>query len=182
MRPRSWHARHLACPDPTSSGADFSGADFSGADCSGADCSGLDFSGLDRHQPSWWPIGYPIVRKWHYRATGNTEKEAPGGIIRERSGLATGMTAPQSTMTNAQSTATHPARRPGAAKVAGAVASGGLSSLSGVNTGRVHMLAPRGRNGETNGILTCMTAFDAFLVERLHVDLGHVSSAVCMAG
>jgi hypothetical protein len=44
------------------------------------------------------------------------------------------------------------------------------------------MLAPRGRIDETNGTLTCMTAFVAFLVERLHVDLGRVSTAVCMAG
>jgi hypothetical protein len=46
----------------------------------------------------------------------------------------------------------------------------------------VQMLAPRGRERETNGTLTCMTAFVAFLVERLHVDLGRVSTAVCMAG
>ena len=39
-----------------------------------------------------------------------------------------------------------------------------------------------GRERETNGTLTCMTAFVAFLVERLHVDLGRVSTAVCMAG
>jgi hypothetical protein len=44
------------------------------------------------------------------------------------------------------------------------------------------MLARRGRNDEIAGILTRMTAFVTFLVERLHVDLGHVSSAVCMAG
>jgi hypothetical protein len=44
------------------------------------------------------------------------------------------------------------------------------------------MLAPHGRERETNGTLTCMTAFVAFLVERLHVDLGRVSTAVCMAG
>ena len=46
----------------------------------------------------------------------------------------------------------------------------------------VQMLAPKWRRGETNGTLTCMTAFVAFLVERLHVDLGRVSTAVCMAG
>ena len=61
-------------------------------------------------------------------------------------------------------------------------ASDGLSTLSGGMAASVQMLAPHGRERETNGTLTCMTAFDAFLVERLHVDLGRVSTAVCMAG
>jgi hypothetical protein len=60
--------------------------------------------------------------------------------------------------------------------------SNGLSTLSGGMAPSVQMLAPHGREGETNGTLTCMTAFVAFLVERLHVDLGRVSTAVCMAG
>jgi hypothetical protein len=58
----------------------------------------------------------------------------------------------------------------------------GLSTLSGGKAPSVQMLAPHGRERETNGTLTCMTAFVAFLVERLHVDLGRVSTAVCMAG
>jgi hypothetical protein len=57
-----------------------------------------------------------------------------------------------------------------------------FSTLSGGMTPSVQMLAPQWRRGETNGTLTCMTAFVAFLVERLHVDLGRVSTAVCMAG
>jgi hypothetical protein len=61
-------------------------------------------------------------------------------------------------------------------------ASDGLSTLSGGMAPSVQMLAPHGRERETNGTLTCMTAFVAFLVERLHVDLGRVSTAVCMAG
>ena len=61
-------------------------------------------------------------------------------------------------------------------------ASNGLSTLSGGMAPSVQMLAPHGRERETNGTLTCMTAFVAFLVERLHVDLGRVSTAVCMAG
>ena len=58
----------------------------------------------------------------------------------------------------------------------------GLSTLSGGMAASFQMLAPHGRERETNGTLTCMTAFVAFLVERLHVDLGRVSTAVCMAG
>ena len=57
-----------------------------------------------------------------------------------------------------------------------------LSTLSGGKALSFQMLAPYGRKRETNGTLTCMTAFVAFLVERLHVDLGRVSTAVCMAG
>jgi hypothetical protein len=44
------------------------------------------------------------------------------------------------------------------------------------------MLAHGGRSGETPGTLTSMIATYAHLVARLHVDLGHVSSAICMAG
>jgi hypothetical protein len=57
-----------------------------------------------------------------------------------------------------------------------------LSTLSGDNGRTFQMLASRGRSGEIPGTLTCMIATDAHLVARLHVDLGHVSSAVCMAG
>jgi hypothetical protein len=57
-----------------------------------------------------------------------------------------------------------------------------LSTLSGGIARSVQMLAPHGRQRETAGTLTCMIATDAHLVARLHVDHGHVSSAVCMAG
>jgi hypothetical protein len=89
-----------------------------------------------------------------------------GGIITAPAGLATGMTGALTTTR----------------QDASVVASNGLSTLSGGMAPSVQMLAPHGRHRETDGTLTCMTAFVAFLVERLHVDLGHVSSAVCMAG
>jgi hypothetical protein len=57
-----------------------------------------------------------------------------------------------------------------------------LSTLSGDIGPTFQMLAPRGRAAGTPGTLGCMIATDAHLVARLHVDLGHVSSAVCMAG
>jgi hypothetical protein len=83
------------------------------------------------------------------------------------------MTAAPSTRTAAPSTRT---------AMPSVEATGVLSTLSGGMGSSFQMLARHGRHRETNGILTCMTAFVAFLVERLHVDLGHVSSAVCMAG
>jgi hypothetical protein len=70
----------------------------------------------------------------------------------------------------------------GTTQAAAAVPGKAFSTLSGGIASSYQMLAPRGRVRETNGILTCMIAFVAFLVERLHVDLGRVSTAVCMAG
>jgi len=82
-------------------------------------------------------------------------------------------------------TAAHPSTRtaqPNMPRSAQTGAFNELSTLSGGKALSFQMLAPYGRKRETNGTLTCMTAFVAFLVERLHVDLGRVSTAVCMAG
>jgi hypothetical protein len=100
-------------------------------------------------------------------------KRAGGGIIRGPAGLAPDMTGARSTTRSAQQNTLRsgPEGQPN-----------GLSTLSGGKAPSVQMLAPHGRERETNGTLTCMTAFVAFLVERLHVDLGRVSTAVCMAG
>jgi hypothetical protein len=57
-----------------------------------------------------------------------------------------------------------------------------FSTLSPEISPRFQMLASRGRSGETGATLGNMTAHDAHLVARLHVDFGHVSSAVCMRG
>jgi hypothetical protein len=40
----------------------------------------------------------------------------------------------------------------------------------------------RGQTWRRDATVVSMQATDARLVARLHVDLGHVSSAVCMAG
>jgi hypothetical protein len=119
----------------------------------------------------------------------NVAKVAAGGIIRGRAGLAQGMTGRRFVATSAPSVTSRSAQpnsprsaQPNNPRSAQTGAFGGLSTLSGGKALSFQMLAPHGRERETNGTLTCMTAFVAFLVERLHVVLGRVSSAVWMAG
>jgi hypothetical protein len=111
----------------------------------------------------------------------NVAKVAAGGIIRGRAGLAQGMTGRRFVATSAPSVTSRSAQ-PNSPRSAQTGAFERLSTLSGGKALSFQMLAPHGRERETNGTLTCMTAFVAFLVERLHVDLGRVSTAVCMAG
>ena len=94
--------------------------------------------------------------------------------------MALGMTAAHAS--NARGATRTPGAQPVALDPAENARDQQLSTLSGGMASSYQMLAPRGRERETNGTLTCMTAFVAFLVERLHVDLGRVSTAVCMAG
>jgi len=57
-----------------------------------------------------------------------------------------------------------------------------FSTLSPDISSAFQMLAPSRRFRETAATLGDMTGHSAHLVARLHVDHGHVSSAVCMAG